>query len=232
MNDNILKIKNSFNRKGNDMLINSLFDDYRKIRQEIKDNEKFYSITGRKEQLTTLKTVVLEAYAKAIEEVETIKSDYNTKIDNIQNSQYIGYSTNPETLENIKFAKSRILAEIRIDPQQKNSIIDNSLLSKLGSQAILELIQNNELDNSYWTEETFKKAYLNSKSQKEIDWELDKQKQVETLQNEVSGKINYGKYLALQKIINGDVVKRIPTLERQIDDEIASFEKSEGNKNE
>ena len=209
---------------GNQMLINNLVEDIRKARQEINDNAKYYSPEWKKDQLKQLKALSIEAYNKAIEEFEKVNNEYENKINEIQNSHYIGHSTSPEYMENVRFAKSRLLAEIKVNPNAKDKTINNALSSKVGSQAILELIQSKELDNSYWTDETFKTAYINSKSQAELDFEINKENQIKSIKKEQFERCNYGSYLGAIKILQGDVKAGIPTLERQFDNEIAEVE--------
>lgn len=212
---------------GNQMLINNLADDIRRAKQEINDNAKYYSPEWKKDQLKQLKALSIEAYKKAIAEFEKVNGEYESKRNEIANSRYIGHSTSPEFMENVKFAKSRLLAEIKINPIEKDKIINNALSSKVGSQAILELIQNKELDNSHWTDETYKTAFINSKSQAELDFEINKENQIKSIKKEQFEKCNYGSYLGAIKTLNGDVKKGVPTLERMFDDEIIGGNDSE-----
>lgn len=217
-------ISQSNQNGGNEMLINNLAESVRKAKQEIYDNAKYYSPEWKRDNLKELKKIAHEAYLKAIEEFEKINNEYENKISEIEKSSYQGYSTTPEYIENVKYAKTRLLADIKINPNNKDKIINDALSSKVGSQAILELIQSKELDNSYWTDETFKNAYINSKSQAELDFEINKENQIKAIRKEQFEKCNYGSYLGAIKTLTGDVKKGMPTLERQFDNEIAEIE--------
>lgn len=206
------------------MLLNSLAENIRKAKDEIKANAKYYSPEWEKDQLKKLKAQAIESYQKGFEEYQNISNDYQNRISEIQNSFYIGHSTSPEYLAKVNHLKSRILAEIKINPNDKDRIINQSLSNKIGSQALLELIQNKELDNSYWTDDTFKKAFINSKSQAELDFEINKDNQIKALKKEYAEQCNYGSYLAAQKTFYGDVKAGIPNLERMFDDEIERLE--------
>lgn len=209
---------------GNQMLINNLAENLRKAKESINENAKYYSPIWKQEQLKKLKTESIQAFNQAIEEFEKVNKMYEDKIRGIENSFYIGHSTSPEYLENVKLTKSRLSAEMKINPNNKTDIINKALSTKIGSQALLELIQNKEIDDSYWTDETFKKAYINSKSQAELDFEINKDNQIKAIKQEQAEKCNYGSYLAAIKILQGDVKADIPTLERQFDNEIAEVE--------
>lgn len=209
---------------GNQMLINNLVENLRKAKESINENAKYYSPIWKQEQLKKLKMESIQAFTQAIEEFEKVNKMYEDKIREIENSFYIGHSTSPKYLENVKLTKSRLLAEMKINPNNKTDIINKALSTKIGSQALLELIQNKEIDDSYWTDETFKKAYINSKSQAELDFEINKDNQIKAIKQEQAEKCNYGSYLAAIKILRGDVKAGIPTLERQFDNEIAEVE--------
>ena len=209
---------------GKEMLLNSIAENLRKTRNEIKENAKYFSPEWEKEQLRSLKAQAKELYQKGFEEYQNISNDYENKISKLENSFYIGHSISPEYVEKVNYMKSRILAEIRINPNGKDKVINQSLSTKVGSQALLELIQNKELDNSYWTDDTFKKAFINSKSQAELDFEINKDNQIKALKKEYAEQCNYGSYLAAQKTFYGDVKAGIPNLERLFDDEIERLE--------
>ncbi|HHX68566.1 MAG TPA: hypothetical protein GX708_11005, partial [Gallicola sp.] len=117
-------ISQSNQNGGNEMLINNLAESVRKAKQEIYDNAKYYSPEWKRDNLKELKKIAHEAYLKAIEEFEKINNEYENKISEIEKSSYQGYSTTPEYIENVKYAKTRLLADIKINPNNKDKIIN------------------------------------------------------------------------------------------------------------
>lgn len=212
------------------MLINQVSENFRKAKEEFSRESKRLNSVGKKDYLIKLKKETMEAFISAIKEVEALNEANDKKIKEIEATPYIGYSTTPEMVENVNYAKSRIMADIEINPNKQSEIIDKALASKVGSQAILELINSKLLVRSPWTEEVYRKAFVNSKSQKEIDWEIDKQKKIDEIKNESTGQYNFGSYLGAIKILNGDVVVGVPPLEKFFDDQITVYETSGENK--
>lgn len=214
-------------KEGEPMLINEVSVDFKKAKEKYERESKSLNSKGKREYLIKLKKETLEAFINVIKEIDVLNEGYDRKIKEIEATPYIGYSTTTEMVENVNYAKSRILAEIEINPNKQSEIIDNALSSKVKSQAIIELINSKLLVRSPWTEEVYRKAFVTSKSQKEIDWEIDKQKKIEDIKRDSINKYNYGSYLGAIKILNGDVLAGTPTLERFFDDQIADLPQNE-----
>ena len=229
---NIVQKTVDINRKKvNEMLINTLAEDIRKANQILEDNKKNYSPMGNKEKLQELKLYSVERTKAAIKEVENFNTEFDNKIKEIRNTPFTGHNMSKEYIDNVNFTKIRLLADIKINPYTKNEILEKAIASKIGAQAVLELIQNKDIDDSYWTDDLYKKAYINSKTQQELDWEIKKEQQIEVIGKEQNEAYNYGSYLGAIKLLNGDVNKKTPPLERQFDIEIAQIDRAieEGN---
>lgn len=213
-------------RKEKGLLINTVLEDIRKTRQEIYDNAKYYSPVWKKEQLQAFKVEAVNSIKEALEEVKKVDKEYEDKIDEIENTPY-NHTVNKDFLDSVNYTKSRLLAELKTNPVNKKNILDMAVASKSGAQAVLELIDSKQLDNSYWTEELYTKAFVNSKSQAELEFELKKDNQIKAIQSEWSNAYNRGHYFAAEKILKGDVSLKVPmpSLEWGIDREIEEVDK-------
>lgn len=212
-------------RKEKGLLINTVLEDIRKARQEIYDNAKYYSPVWKKEQLQAFKVEAVSSIREALEEVKKVDKEYKDKIDEIKNTPY-NHTVNKDFLDSVNYTKQRLLAEIKINPHKKDSVLDIAVQSKTGAQAVLELIDSKQLDNSFWTEELYTKAFINSKSQAELEFELKKDNQIKAIQSEWSNAYNYGHYLAAKRILEGDVSLKVPmpSLEWGINREIEEID--------
>lgn len=208
------------------LAINTVLEDIRRAKQEINDNAKYYSPVWKKEKLKDLKVEAVTALKEAVEEAKAVNKQYEEKISAIKNTPF-SHTVNKDFIDTVNYTKQRLLAELKINPYKKDSLLEMAVASKSGAQAVLELIDSKEIDDSIWTDELYKKAFINSKSQAEIDFELKKEKQIEAINTEWSNAYNHGHYSAAEKILNGDVrsVVPMPTLERQFDIEIEEIDK-------
>ncbi len=208
------------------LLINSVLQNINAIKQEINDNAKYYTPVWKKEMLQALKVEARAVLEEALAEVETLNKQYEDRVSKIKNTPF-SHTVNKDFLDTVNYTKSRLLAELKINPYKKDSLLEMAVVSKSGAQAVLELIDSKEIDDSLWTDDLYKKAFINSKSQAEIDFELKKEKQIEAINTEWSNAYNHGHYYAAEKILNGDVrsVVPMPTLERQFDIEIEEIQK-------
>lgn len=213
-------------RKEKGLLINTVLEDIRKARQEIYDNAKYYSPVWKKEQLQAFKVEAVNLIKEALEEVNTLNKEYESKINEIKNTPY-SHTVNKDFLDSVNYTKSRLLAELKINPYEKDSILDIAVSSKSGAQAVLELIDDKQLDNSYWSEGLYTKAFINSKSQAELEFELKKDNQIKAIQSEWSNAYNRGHYFAAEKILKGDVSQKVPmpSLEWGINREIEEIDR-------
>ena len=220
------------NNGGRPLLINDVAKAIEQVRAEINEQAKYYNKQWKIDQLKELKKQAVALYRDAIAEVDAYNAEYQNKVNQIKNKAFEGHSTTQEYLDNVKYTKTRLLAEIEVNPNEKGKIIDKALTSRMGAQALLELIQNKEIDNSYWTKDTYQKAFINSKTQKELDWEIRKKQQLDELKKEriEADAYDYGLYFGAIKTLTGDVVNKVPPLEEQFDLEIKKLvEGDEGN---
>lgn len=209
------------------LAIDTVLEDIRKAKQEIYDNAKYYSPIWKKEKLKELKVEAVTALKEAVAEVEALNRQYENRITEIKNDPFKGHDVSSDFINSVNYTKTRILAEIRMNNKPINQILEMAVASKSGAQAVLELIESKQIDNSVWTAGIYTKAFVNSKSQAELDFELKKEKQIEAINAEWNNAYNHGHYSAAKKILNGDVrnVVPMPTLERQFDIEIEEIDK-------
>jgi hypothetical protein len=210
---------------GRPLLINDVAKAIEQVRAEINEQAKYYDKKWKIDQLKELKKQGVALYRDAIAEVNAYNAEHQSKVSQIKNTTFEGHSATQEYLDNVKFTKSRLLAEINVNPMRKDEIINKALTSRMGAQAVLELIQNKEIDKGFWTDEVYKKAFINSKTQKELDWEIKKEQQLDVLSKERNEAYDYGSYMGLVKIFTGDVAKKEPSFERRIDIEIEQLGK-------
>lgn len=185
------------------LLINSVLQNINAVRQEINDNAKYYSPVWKKEMLQALKVEGRAVLEEALAEVEALNKQYEERIRKIQNTPF-SHTVNKDFLDTVNYTKTRLLAELKINPEKKDSILEMAVASKSGAQAVLELIDSKQIDQSYWTDDLYKKAFINSKSQAEIDFELKKQSQIEEVRTEQLQAYNYGSYLAVRKLLDSN----------------------------
>lgn len=185
------------------LLINSVLQNINAIIQEINDNAKYYSPVWKKEMLQALKVEARAVLEEALAEVEVLNKQYEERISKVQNTPF-SHSVNKDFLDTVNYTKTRLLAELKINPEKKDSILEMAVASKSGAQAVLELIDSKQIDQSYWTDDLYKKAFINSKSQAEIDFELKKESQIEAIRTEQLQAYNYGSYLAVRKLLDSN----------------------------
>lgn len=185
------------------LLINSVLQNINAIKQEINDNAKYYTKTWKKEMLQALKVEGRAVLEEALAEVEALNKQYEERIRKIQNTPF-SHTVNKDFIDTVNYTKTRLLAELKINPEKKDSILEMAVASKSGAQAVLELIDSKQIDQSYWTDDLYKKAFINSKSQAEIDFELKKQSQIEEVRTEQLQAYNYGSYLAVRKLLDSN----------------------------
>lgn len=206
-----------------ELLINSVAENIRIAKQAINDEAKYYSPVWKKEMLQALKVEAKQALQEAIEEAKGVIKEYDGKISVIRNAPF-SHSVNKEFLDNVNYTKTRILGELRLNPHNAQSILDMAVASKSGAQAVLELIESKQIDASLWSDDLYKNAFINSKSQAELEFELKKEQQVDALEKEKNNVCNMGHYLYAVKMLDNGIYN-VSSMERQFDNDIKEIDK-------
>lgn len=102
----------------------------------------------------------------------------------------------------------------------KQKVIDKYLSSKLGAKAVMLMFSEPDVDLGLWTKDIYAKAFMKSKTQAELDFEIKKQEKVNQLKLEKSEQFNIGNLLAAQRIMQGNPERGMPSLENVFDNEI------------
>jgi hypothetical protein len=181
--------------------------------------------------LTALKKEAIDLYNKAIEEANAVNNDYERRIKEIEATQYEGARVNKDEAAILDFELRSLKAELNM-ADDKQKVIDKYLATKIGAKAILLMFSEPNVDLGFWTKDIYAKAYMKSKTQAELDFEIKKQEQINQLKLEQAEKVNIGKLLAAQRIMQGNPEKGIPSLENMFDEEIRQLQRMMANERE
>jgi len=215
-------------------LINEVSEAVRKARAEIEEQAKYYNLQWKIDMLTKLKREAIDLYNKAIEEANTINADYERRIREIEATQYEGARIGKDDTATLDFEFRSLKAELNMT-NDKEKVIDKYLASKIGAKAVLMLFADKDIDLGYLKHQAqniYAKAYVKSKTQAELDFEIKKQEQISQLKLEQAEKVNIGKLLAAQRIMQGNPANGIPSLENMFDDEIRAAQRMMANERE
>ena len=227
-------MKNMGSTKNNKLLINQVTEVINQARAEIEEQAKYYNLQWKIDMLTALKKEAIDLYNKAIEEANAINNDYERRIREIEATQYEGGRFNKDDTATLDFELRSLKAELNMT-DDKQKIIDKYLASKIGAKAVLMLFADKDIDLGYLKHQAqniYAKAYVNSKTQAELDFEIKKQEQINQLKLEQAEKVNIGKLLAAQRIMQGNPAKGIPSLENMFDEEIRQLQRMMANERE
>lgn len=224
-------MKNMGSTKNNKLLINQITEVINQARAEIEEQAKYYNLQWKIDMLTALKKEAIDLYNKAIEEANAINNDYERRIREIEATQYEGSRVNKDEAAILDFEFRSLKAELNMT-DDKSKVIDKYLASKIGSKAIMLMFAEPDVDLGFWTKDIYAKAYVNSKTQAELDFEIKKQEKINQLKLEQAEKVNIGKLLAAQRIIQGNPAKGIPSLENMFDEEIRQLQRMMANERE
>lgn len=217
-------MKNMGSAKNNKLLINQVTEVINQARAEIEEQAKYYNLQWKIDMLTALKKEAIDLYNKAIEEANAINNDYERRIREVEATQYEGSRVNKDEAAILDFEFRSLKAELNMT-DDKQKVIDKYLASKIGAKAILLMFLEPNVDLGFWTKDIYAKAYMKSKTQAELDFEIKKQEQINQLKLEQAEKVNIGKLLAAQRIMQGNPEKGIPSLENKFDEEIRQVQR-------
>lgn len=224
-------MKNMGSTKNNKLLINQITEVINQARAEIEEQAKYYNLQWKIDMLTALKKEAIDLYNKAIEEANAVNADYERRIREVEATQYEGSRVNKDEAAILDFEFRSLKAELNMT-DDKQKVIDKYLASKIGAKAILLMFSEPNVDLGFWTKDIYAKAYMKSKTQAELDFEIKKQEQINQLKLEQAEKVNIGKLLAAQRIMQGNPAKGIPSLENMFDEEIRQLQRMMANERE
>lgn len=201
------------------MLINNVINMVSEKRKEIDKQSKEYGYTWKKVQLKALQKESIQLVQKAIDEAQNKVREYESKIKEIDNRQFQRTSVTQEEAVNLEYDLKVLKAELNMS-ESKSEVIERYLQTKSGAKAVLMMFADPNVDIGYWTKDIYTKASMIAKSQVEIDFDLKKKKEVDTLKSELSEMVDIGSLLAAQKVLTGSADWKIPSLERQFENDI------------
>lgn len=212
-------MKNMGSTKNNKLLINQITEVINQARAEIEEQAKYYNLQWKIDMLTALKKEAIELYQAAIEEANSVNIDYEKKISEIEATQYEGARIGKDDTATLDFELRSLKAELNMT-NNKEKVIDKYLASKIGAKAVLMLFADKDIDLGHQAQNIYTRAFMKSKTQAELDFEVKKQEQINALKLEQANKVNVGNLLAAQRIMQGNPAKGMPSLENIFDDEI------------
>ena len=212
-------MKNMGSTKNNKLLINQITEVINQARAEIEEQAKYYNLQWKIDMLTALKKEAVELYNKAIDEANNINAQYEKQIKEIESSQFEGSRVSKDDAVTLDFELRSLKAELNMT-DNKQKVIDKYLSSKLGAKAVMLMFSEPDVDLGLWTKDIYAKAFMKSKTQAELDFEIKKQEKVNQLKLEKSEQFNIGNLLAAQRIMQGNPERGMPSLEKVFDNEI------------
>jgi hypothetical protein len=224
-------MKNMGSTKNNELLINQITEVINQARAEIEEQAKYYNLQWKIDMLTALKKEAIDLYNKAIEEANAINNDYERRIRELEATQYEGARVNKDEAAILDFEFRSLKAELNMT-NDKEKVIDKYLASKIGAKAVLMLFADKDIDLGHQAQNIYTRAYMKSKTQAELDFEIKKQEKINQLKLEQAEKVNIGKLLAAQRIMQGNPEKGIPSLENMFDEEIRQLQRMMANERE
>lgn len=205
-------------------LITEVAEVINKARADIEESAKYYNLQWKIEMLTELKRKAIALYEEAINEANSINANYEKQIREIEATQYEGARNSEIDLAVIDYELRKFKSELNMT-DDKSKVIDKYLATKTGARAILMMFAEPDVDLGLWTKDIYAKAFVSSKSQAELDFEIAKQDKINNLKLEQADGFNIGQLLAAQRVMQGSITKGIPTLERKFDDEIEALKR-------
>jgi len=196
--------------------INDIVSRLAEARREINEQAKYYNLQWKKDALQALKTEALNLFNAAIDEANAVSKQYEDKINSIAAQQYTGARVNKDDIAAIEYELKSLKAELNMTAD-KNSVIERYLATQTGAKAVMLMFSEKDIDLGLWTQSIYEQAFIKSKSKAELDFEAQKGTQIAELQAQQAQEINVGKLLAVQRIMMGNPVKGVPSLERQFD---------------
>ena len=212
-------MKNMGKATNEKLLITEITEKIKAAKAEIEEQAKYYNLQWKIDMLTALKKEAIELYQAAIEEANNVNLEYENKIREIEATQYEGARIGKDDTAALDFEFRTLKAELNMT-DNKQKVIDKYLASKIGAKAVLMLFADKDIDLGHQAQNIYTKAFMKSKTQAELDFEVKKQEQINSLKLEQSNKFNVGNLLAAQRIMQGNPAKGMPSLENMFDDEI------------
>lgn len=212
-------------------LITEVSEAVRKAKAEIEENAKYYNLQWKIDMLTELKKEAIQLYQEAIAEANDINSHYEGQIREIEATQYEGGRFNKDDTATLDFELRSLKAELNMT-DDKSKVIDRYLASKIGSKAVLMLFADKDIDLGHQAQNIYAKAFVNSKTQAELDFEIKKNEKINNLKLEQAERFNPGQLLAAQRIMQGNPAKGMPSLENMFDEEVRQVQRMMANERE
>lgn len=212
-------MKNMGNGTNQKLLINEIAVMVNDARKGIEEQAKYHNLQWKIDMLTQLKKEAAALYRQAIEEAQTVNADYEKKIAELEASQYGGARVSKDDSIALEYELKTLKAELNMT-SNKNEVIDKYLASKIGAKAVLMLFADKEVDLGIYSHSIYTKAFMKSKSQAELDFEVKKQEKIDSLKAEQSNRINVGSLLAAQRTMSGNPSLKMASLENMFDEEI------------
>lgn len=212
-------MKNMGSKTGNKLLINQINETINNARKEIEEQAKYYNLQWKIDMLTALKKEAIELYQKAIEEANSVNGGYEQQLKELEASQYEGSRFNKDEAATLDYELRSLKAELNMT-DNKQKVVDKYLASKIGAKAVLLMFSEPNVDLGFWTKDIYSKAFMKSKTQAELDFEVKKQEQINSIKLEQANQFNVGNLLAAQRIMQGNPAKGMPSLENKFDEEI------------
>ena len=217
-------MKNMGKAANEKLLITEITEKIKEARAEIEEQAKYYNLQWKIDMLTALKKEAIELYQAAIEEANNVNLEYEKKISEIEATQYEGARIGKDDTATLDFELRSLKAELNMT-NDKYKVIDKYLASKIGAKAVLMLFADKDIDLGHQAQNIYTKAFMKSKTQAELDFEVKKQEQINALKLEQANKVNVGNLLAAQRIMQGNPAKGMPSLENMFDDEIRTAQR-------
>ena len=212
-------MKNMGKSTNEKLLIAEITEKINAARAEIEEQAKYYNLQWKIDMLTALKKEATELYQQAIEEANNVNGGYEQKINELEAMQYEGARIGKDDTATLDYELRSLKAELNMT-NDKYKVIDKYLASKIGAKAVLMLFADKDIDLGHQAHNIYTKAFMKSKTQAELDFEVKKQEQINALKLEQSNKFNVGNLLAAQRIMQGNPAKGMPSLENKFDEEI------------
>jgi len=212
-------MKNMGNGTNQKLLINEITAIVSSARKEIEEQAKYYNLQWKIDMITQLKKEAIALYQLAIDEANSVNADYEKKIAGLEAAQYEGARINKDDTAALGYELKSLKAELNMT-NDKNIVIDKYLASKIGAKAVLMLFADKDVDLGIYAHSIYSKAFMKSKTQAELDFEIRKQDKINSLKLEQSNKIDFGSLLAAQRIMQGNPTMKMPSLENMFDEEI------------
>lgn len=213
------------NKRENGLLINRVSAMVTQAKKDIDKQAKYYNLQWKKEMLQQLKGEAIQLYTQAISEANVINKQFEDRIKEVENQEFPRARVTQDELVNLQYDLQALKAELNM-ADSKNNVIDKWLATKTGAKVVMMMFSEPNLDLGLWTKDIYARAFVASKSQAELDFEVKKQKEIDAIKTEQASAINIGSLYAAQRVLTGNPSKGLPALARTFDDEILACERS------